>query len=173
MDVGYLFDVIVCGGICKNDDRYDTVDPKHKVFLCHNGAQKDFVEQFCVDLKRWSWSPFFDKLMILAYQLEKTFQTISLLRSKDVMLEWWFDLNKFLHVRHGQWWNWRPWWNKQKQESRDLRYKMPVFYRISKIQWNAVNSYHGGMNCRWRIRVREKMYKSGRLLWIITIRYIL
>lgn len=38
MDVGYLFDVIVCGGICKNDDRYDIVDLKYKVFFCYNGV---------------------------------------------------------------------------------------------------------------------------------------
>ncbi|KAG0556528.1 hypothetical protein KC19_11G060100 [Ceratodon purpureus] len=34
---------------------------KHKVFLSHSGAQKDFVEQLCVDLERWDRYPFFDK----------------------------------------------------------------------------------------------------------------
>ena len=32
------------------------------MFLSHSGAQKDFVEQLCVDLQRWDRYPFFDKL---------------------------------------------------------------------------------------------------------------
>ena len=36
-------------------------EPKHKVFLCHSGAQKDFVDQLCVDLERVSYIPFFDR----------------------------------------------------------------------------------------------------------------
>ena len=35
-------------------------EPKHKVFLSHSGAQKDFVDQLCVDLERVSYIPFFD-----------------------------------------------------------------------------------------------------------------
>lgn len=38
-----------------------TLEPKHKVFLSHSGAQKDFVEQLCVDLERCDRYPFFDK----------------------------------------------------------------------------------------------------------------
>jgi hypothetical protein len=38
------------------------LQPKHKVFLSHSGAQKDFVEQLCVDLQRYDRYPFFDKL---------------------------------------------------------------------------------------------------------------
>jgi hypothetical protein len=34
---------------------------KHKIFLSHSGAQKDFVEQLCVDLERCDRHPFFDK----------------------------------------------------------------------------------------------------------------
>jgi hypothetical protein len=34
---------------------------KHKIFLSHSGAQKDFVEQLCVDLERCGRHPFFDK----------------------------------------------------------------------------------------------------------------
>jgi hypothetical protein len=34
---------------------------KHKIFLSHSGAQKDFVEQLCVDLERCDRYPFFDK----------------------------------------------------------------------------------------------------------------
>lgn len=37
------------------------LDPKHKVFLSYSGAQKDFVEQLCVDLERRDIYPFFDK----------------------------------------------------------------------------------------------------------------
>ena len=37
------------------------LEPKHKVFLSHSGAQKDFVEQLCYDLKRCDRTPFFDK----------------------------------------------------------------------------------------------------------------
>ena len=36
-------------------------EPKHTVFLSHSGAQKDFVEQLCVDLERVSYNPFFDR----------------------------------------------------------------------------------------------------------------
>ena len=32
------------------------------MFLSHSGAQKDFVEQLCVDLQRWDRYAFFDKL---------------------------------------------------------------------------------------------------------------
>ena len=38
------------------------LESKHKVFLSHSGAQKDFVEQLCVDLERCDRYPFFDKL---------------------------------------------------------------------------------------------------------------
>ncbi|KAG0554032.1 hypothetical protein KC19_12G058100 [Ceratodon purpureus] len=38
------------------------LESKHKVFLSHSGAQKDFVEQLCVDLERCDRFPFFDKL---------------------------------------------------------------------------------------------------------------
>lgn len=34
---------------------------KHNIFLSHSGAQKDFVEQLCVDLERATLHPFFDK----------------------------------------------------------------------------------------------------------------
>ncbi|KAG0603716.1 hypothetical protein M758_10G116000 [Ceratodon purpureus] len=37
------------------------LEAKHKVFLSHSGAQKDFVEQLCVDLERCDRHPFFDK----------------------------------------------------------------------------------------------------------------
>lgn len=37
------------------------LQPKHKVFLCHSGAQKSFVEQLCVDLENAGYSPFFDR----------------------------------------------------------------------------------------------------------------
>jgi hypothetical protein len=37
------------------------VEPKHTVFLSHSGAQKDFVDQLCVDLERVSYKPFFDR----------------------------------------------------------------------------------------------------------------
>jgi hypothetical protein len=33
----------------------------HKIFLSHSGAQKEFVEQLCVDLERRHRYPFFDK----------------------------------------------------------------------------------------------------------------
>jgi hypothetical protein len=38
-----------------------SLESKHKVFLSHSGAQKDFVEQLCVDLERCDRYPFFDK----------------------------------------------------------------------------------------------------------------
>ncbi|KAG0559593.1 hypothetical protein KC19_10G116800 [Ceratodon purpureus] len=37
------------------------LEAKHKVFLSHSGAQKDFVEQLCVDLERCDRHLFFDK----------------------------------------------------------------------------------------------------------------
>jgi hypothetical protein len=37
------------------------LEAKHKVFLSHSGAQKNFVEQLCVDLERYDRYPFFDK----------------------------------------------------------------------------------------------------------------
>ena len=36
-------------------------EPKHEIFLSHSGAQKDFVDQLCVDLERVSYIPFFDR----------------------------------------------------------------------------------------------------------------
>ncbi|KAG0615190.1 hypothetical protein M758_5G022300 [Ceratodon purpureus] len=41
--------------------RHYTLEPKHKVFLSHSGAQKSFVEQLCVDLERRDRYPFFDR----------------------------------------------------------------------------------------------------------------
>lgn len=35
---------------------------QHNVFLSHSGAQKDFVEQLCLDLQQCHRFPFFDKL---------------------------------------------------------------------------------------------------------------
>ncbi|KAG0603715.1 hypothetical protein M758_10G115900 [Ceratodon purpureus] len=37
------------------------LEAKHKVFLSHSGAQKDFVEQLCLDIERCDRHPFFDK----------------------------------------------------------------------------------------------------------------
>ncbi|KAG0601931.1 hypothetical protein M758_11G148700 [Ceratodon purpureus] len=36
------------------------VEPNHKIFLSHSGAQKDFVEQLCLDLEACDRNPFFD-----------------------------------------------------------------------------------------------------------------
>lgn len=44
--------------MCRNDI---ALEPKHKIFLSHSGAQKNFVEQLCVDLERCDRHPFFDK----------------------------------------------------------------------------------------------------------------
>lgn len=38
-----------------------SLEPMHKVFLSHSGAQKDFVEQLCKDLESYGRYPFFDK----------------------------------------------------------------------------------------------------------------
>lgn len=45
----------------KNESDMVDFEPKHKVFLSHSGAQKDFVEQLCIDLERCDRYPFFDK----------------------------------------------------------------------------------------------------------------
>ena len=37
------------------------LEPRHRVFLSHSGAQKGFVEQLDVDLRRCDRYPFFDK----------------------------------------------------------------------------------------------------------------
>ena len=37
------------------------MEPRHRVFLSHSGAQKGFVEQLDVDLRRCDRYPFFDK----------------------------------------------------------------------------------------------------------------
>jgi hypothetical protein len=46
-----------------NDHKYEDpiLLPRHKIFLSHSGAQKEFVEQLCVDLERCHRFPFFDK----------------------------------------------------------------------------------------------------------------
>ena len=51
-------DLRLCLLICRDDFQ---VPPKHSIFLCHAGAQKAFVEQLYVDLKRRGLSPFFDQ----------------------------------------------------------------------------------------------------------------
>ncbi|KAG0598142.1 hypothetical protein M758_12G049500 [Ceratodon purpureus] len=43
------------------DESDHNFEAKHKVFLSHSGAQKDFVEQLRVDLERCDRYPFFDK----------------------------------------------------------------------------------------------------------------
>ncbi|KAG0608738.1 hypothetical protein M758_8G128400 [Ceratodon purpureus] len=50
-----------CSNALRDDAKNVAVHSKHKVFLSHSGAQKDFVEQLCVDLERWDRYPFFDK----------------------------------------------------------------------------------------------------------------
>ena len=37
------------------------MEPKHRIFLSHSGAQKNFTSQLCEDLIRVSHFPFFDK----------------------------------------------------------------------------------------------------------------
>jgi hypothetical protein len=46
--------------ICRNDGRHVELEPKHKIFLSHSGAQKDFVERLCEELERCLRYPFFD-----------------------------------------------------------------------------------------------------------------
>lgn len=41
--------------------RESCLEPKHKIFLNHNRAQKDFTKQLCKDLGRIHHFPFFDK----------------------------------------------------------------------------------------------------------------
>jgi hypothetical protein len=36
-------------------------EPKHTVFLSYSGAQRDCVDQLCVDLERVGYNPFFDR----------------------------------------------------------------------------------------------------------------
>jgi hypothetical protein len=37
------------------------LNAKHKIFLCHSGAQKEFVRELCLDLERLNHFPFFDQ----------------------------------------------------------------------------------------------------------------
>ncbi|KAG0616769.1 hypothetical protein M758_5G140600 [Ceratodon purpureus] len=41
--------------------RLPKLEPKHKIFLSHSGAQKDFVRQLCRDLEAETHLPFFDQ----------------------------------------------------------------------------------------------------------------
>lgn len=41
--------------------RGSLLEPKHKIFLSHSGAQKGFVEELCVQLEAIHRFPFFDK----------------------------------------------------------------------------------------------------------------
>ncbi|KAG0582701.1 hypothetical protein KC19_3G078300 [Ceratodon purpureus] len=43
------------------DARGSLLEPKHKIFLSHSGAQKGFVEELCVQLEAIHRFPFFDK----------------------------------------------------------------------------------------------------------------
>ena len=43
-----------------DDGRFVVVEPKHKIFLSHSGAQKLFVENLCEELERCHRYPFFD-----------------------------------------------------------------------------------------------------------------
>ncbi|KAG0580767.1 hypothetical protein KC19_4G197800 [Ceratodon purpureus] len=46
---------------CRNPKCNHVLEHKHKIFLSHSGAQKDFVEQLCIDLEGCDRYPFFDK----------------------------------------------------------------------------------------------------------------
>ncbi|KAG0620243.1 hypothetical protein M758_4G201100 [Ceratodon purpureus] len=46
---------------CRNPKCNHLLEHKHKIFLSHSGAQKDFVEQLCIDLEGCDRYPFFDK----------------------------------------------------------------------------------------------------------------
>lgn len=41
--------------------RMPVLEPRHKIFISHSGAEKDFVDQLCVDLEQRHHNPFFDK----------------------------------------------------------------------------------------------------------------
>ena len=43
------------------NSRSPKFQPKHKIFLSHSGAQKDFVRQLCKDLEAETYFPFFDQ----------------------------------------------------------------------------------------------------------------
>ncbi|KAG0559495.1 hypothetical protein KC19_10G109500 [Ceratodon purpureus] len=45
----------------RDESRDVLLEPKHKIFLSHNGAQKAFVEHLCLELERCFRYPFFDK----------------------------------------------------------------------------------------------------------------
>jgi hypothetical protein len=47
--------------ICRDDGRDLVLKPKHKIFLSHSGAQKDFVEYLCFELERCYRFTFFDE----------------------------------------------------------------------------------------------------------------
>ncbi len=46
--------------ICRNDGRHVGLEPKHKIFLSHSGAQKQFVEYLIEELVRCLRYPVFD-----------------------------------------------------------------------------------------------------------------
>ena len=44
-----------------SNDEDPVLQPHHNIFLSHGGAQKEFVDQLCVDLERRQRFPFFDR----------------------------------------------------------------------------------------------------------------
>jgi hypothetical protein len=77
------------------------IQPKHKVFLRHSGAQKSFVVDLCANLKRCDQHLYFDKLKS-NLPIEKTFFNFIFYAIKQwhvgigVLLQEFFMENKWL-----------------------------------------------------------------------------
>ena len=52
---------MICGMSSLEPSLEPCLEPKHKIFLSHSEAQKDFTWQLCEDLERVHHFPFFDK----------------------------------------------------------------------------------------------------------------
>lgn len=112
-------------GICRDI----ALEPKHKVFLSHNDAQRDFVESLSVDLERHDRYPFLlDKLSSLQMVSPLSFEAIDqcyvgvvilsdgFFTSKRPMMELVYMLDKL-------------------EKGKSFFHILPVFYSISAEQF--------------------------------------
>jgi len=70
------------------------LEPKHKIFLSHSGAQKTFVVQLCKDLEDLNYFPFFIINVPTHYLQEKGIKPKSLMLPKIAKYLWWLILSR-------------------------------------------------------------------------------
>jgi hypothetical protein len=131
-------------------------EPKHRIFLSHSGAQKDFTEHLCDELERVQHFPFFDRRDDSLRKGERFFSPLIkacnecriavLVLSEEYFTnsKWpMMELNKFVKA----------------QESTNSGLKiLPLFLEIAREQFNDLDEWQHALS---RIQGNNGMHYGG------------